>query len=426
MNAVDPDSRPDLKIHVAQLAPWIQIGCYLRYFVLSLFSLLGAMIMCQSNTILEVYVIAALFLLVIAETKGSKVEQTTIYPNRGVFFYPLQYFFILANCLVILIYIWRLGIEHGNDFLAIGALLGANTDRLTQTDTASAWACFFVASSAAIANTLVLGHEGAHRTENPLFQCWSRIGTMFGQCSFLHTQVVFGHYRWVGTPHDPATPMRGEDFWNFALRSTIGQYAQAWEIEKERLNRMGRSEWEIRRNHVLHGWAGEAIIAVLFLISAGFSGLLALAGIKFIVHFVLSLSHYVMHYGLVRDSSQPCPPNCAWNAFRCGSAWISGGIAPVHSTHHSDGSLAVFNIPIHTHTPRIIGDSLLAGYFLALIPPLWHTIYNNKLMEWDSNFAEESQKALAYSYSLDSQQVMLTKHAQNNLQHHVDKALTAN
>ena len=52
-----------------------------------------------------------------------------------------------------------------------------------------------------------------------------------------------GHHRDVSTPEDVASSRMGESIYKFAAREFPGAVLRAWNIEKDRLTRRGKSAW---------------------------------------------------------------------------------------------------------------------------------------------------------------------------------------
>ncbi len=81
---------------------------------------------------------------------------------------------------------------------------------------------------------VVIGHELGHRK--------SCIHRFFGYCSylrFLNTSFIInhnkGHHKWVATPNDPASAVKGQTVFQFARKSIPGSFWQGWEVERERI-----------------------------------------------------------------------------------------------------------------------------------------------------------------------------------------------
>src|SRR5690606_40611103 len=87
---------------------------------------------------------------------------------------------------------------------------------------------------------------------------------------------VHDHQKNVATPEDAATARRSENLYQFFIRSAAGQYSEYWEFESKRLARLGRSAWSLR-NEVISGLMLTGLIALMFLVLAGWQGRLCYA-----------------------------------------------------------------------------------------------------------------------------------------------------
>src|SRR3546814_20231824 len=54
-----------------------------------------------------------------------------------------------------------------------------------------------------------------------------------------------GHHRDLATPEDPATSRMGGSIYKFSLREIPGSFLRAWNLEKVRLERVGKGGWSL-------------------------------------------------------------------------------------------------------------------------------------------------------------------------------------
>ena len=195
---------------------------------------------------------------------------------------------------------------------------------------------------------------------------------------FLHFYIEHnrGHHRYIGTPRDPATARRGESFYAFLLRAVPGEFASAFHLEAERLERKGVSAWS-RQNDLLRYVAFEVVFVLalgagLGWVTAGWFLLIAGAGVV-----LFQLVDYVEHYGLVRREIEPgtwerVRPCHSWNA-----DFILGRLLLYELTRHSDHHYQPAR-KYQTLRHLDLSPQLPAGYptmmLLALVPPLWRRV----------------------------------------------------
>jgi alkane 1-monooxygenase len=228
---------------------------------------------------------------------------------------------------------------------------------------------------------LNLGHELGHKKtwiDRKLALLTLALGG-YGHFSVEHNR---GHHRHVATPEDPASSRMGESIWRFVFREMPGAYFRAWDLEAERLERAGKSEWSLENEILQAGLITAALYGTLVMVfGAGILPLLL--AIAFWGAFQLTSANYIEHYGLVRQKLangryEQTQPHHSWN-----SNHIASNLALFHLQRHSDH---------HAHPTRSYQSlrdfpelpTLPVGYFgmflLAYVPPLWFRVMNPRLI----------------------------------------------
>src|SRR5215217_7944759 len=145
-------------------------------------------------------------------------------------------------------------------------------------------------------------HELGHKRENS--ERWlSRIAlaqTGYGHFFIEHNR---GHHVRVATPEDPASSRLGESFWEFLPRTVKGSLSSALELERVRLERVGKGFWTIG-NDVLNAWA--MTVALFAALTVGFGiEVLPWLLVQAVVGFsLLEVVNYLEHYGLLRQREE--------------------------------------------------------------------------------------------------------------------------
>ncbi|MGW4577389.1 fatty acid desaturase [Rhodococcus aetherivorans] len=225
-------------------------------------------------------------------------------------------------------------------------------------------------------------HELGHKKDD-LERWLSKITlaqTFYGHFYIEHNR---GHHVRVSTPEDPASARFGESFWTFLPRSVWGSLKSSWELEKTRLQRLGKSPWTLR-NDVLNAWAMSVVlfgvlVAVFGPVIIPFLILQAVYGFS-----LLETVNYLEHYGLLRQKTatgryERCTPAHSWN-----SDHIVTNIFLYHLQRHSDHHA---NPTRRYQTLRSMdgAPNLPSGYAsmigLAYIPPLWRKVMDHRVVE---------------------------------------------
>ena len=199
-----------------------------------------------------------------------------------------------------------------------------------------------------------------------------------------------GHHVRVATPEDPASARFGESFWRFLPRTVGGSLRSALELERVRLDRMGK-RFLSPQNDVLNAWAMSLVL---------FAGLLAAFGtgiapwllVQAVVGFsLLEVVNYIEHYGLRRQRREDgryerCRPEHSWNSDNVASNLFLYHLQR-HSDHHANPVRRYQALRHYEGLPE-----LPSGYatmmVLAYVTPLWRRVMDPKVLaHYDGDLA---------------------------------------
>lgn len=225
-------------------------------------------------------------------------------------------------------------------------------------------------------------HEMGHKKDS-LERWLSKVTlaqTFYGHFYIEHNR---GHHVRVATPEDPASAKFGESFWKFLPRSVWGSLKSSWHIEKTRMERLGKSTWNIR-NDVLNAWLMSVVL---------FGALTAVFGVSILPFLLiqavygfslLETVNYLEHYGLLRQKKdngryERCAPEHSWN-----SDHIVTNIFLYHLQRHSDHHA---NPTRRYQVLRSMegAPNLPSGYAsmisLAYFPPIWRKVMDHRVLD---------------------------------------------
>ena len=141
-------------------------------------------------------------------------------------------------------------------------------------------------------------HELGHKRKS--YERWlSKIAlaqTGYGHFFIEHNR---GHHVRVATPEDPASSRLGESFWEFLPRTVAGSLRSAVELERTRLDRLGKPFWTIS-NDVLNAWAMTVALYGALAVAFGWAVLPWLVVQAVVGLSLLEVVNYLEHYGLLR------------------------------------------------------------------------------------------------------------------------------
>jgi len=246
---------------------------------------------------------------------------------------------------------------------------------------------------------ITVAHELGHKAEK-IEQLHSKILLMTVCYMHFYIEHNRGHHVHVATPNDPATSRFGENFYSFWLRSTIGGYLNAWELEKERLRKKNINFWSMDNEMINFTIIPVVFVLVCFVIGSIFFERVVweipifFFAQSFFAFSLLEVVNYLEHYGMERkllDTGfyERVTPIHSWNASHVVSNFLLFQLQR-HSDHHA---FAYKRYQVLNHRPE--SPQLPAGYsamiIVALFPPLWFTVMNPRLEKWKQiTFAKSS------------------------------------
>jgi len=259
-------------------------------------------------------------------------------------------------------------------------------------DSASALVATALAIGFVMSTNTIAAHELVHRTTNRLAVVIGRwILAMVGDAQYAITHVYVHHVA-MGTPRDPSTARRGENLYAFALRSTLGQYRDAWAIETRRLHHHNRF-MRLLKNKVISGLAMSALFALAFHAFAGLRGVAAYLLVAVTSKFLLEAVEYIQHYGLVRSPGGRIETRHSWDCTSRAACHIMFNL-PRHAHHHVDARAPYWALKPSADAPELPWG-YVAHILMAMVPPLWQRFAAPRLARWDETMANAAERELA-------------------------------
>lgn len=256
--------------------------------------------------------------------------------------------------------------------------------------------CVFVASQplsatgllAMIINTggglgfaINLGHEMGHK-KSTLERWLAKLALAPACYGHFYIEHNRGHHRDVATPADPASSRMGESIYRFVLREMPGGFRRAWQLERERLARCGKSPWSLD-NEVLQPALISLALYGALVATLGWQILPFLLLSAFWGAFQLTSANYLEHYGLLRRKLENgryevCQPHHSWNSNHLFSNWALFHLQR-HSDHHAHPTRRYQSLRNFPDLPRL-PSGYFGMYLLAYVPPLWFRLMNPRLI----------------------------------------------
>ena len=236
---------------------------------------------------------------------------------------------------------------------------------------------------------IIYGHELSHCKGFAFIISRMTMG-LSGSAHFCYAHV-YNHHLELASEDDPATAPRGRTIYGHYLLSYLGQSKFVFNMEKERLSRMGVPfiSWQ---NRWIRGYMMSVPSAVLFFMAGGWIGIAALATVWVISNFELEALNYLEHYGLIRVKDQPIDYRHNWDNNTLFTSWFFIEIGR-QADHHDRGETHSWELE-NVGAPNT-GWGYFTIFALALVPPLWHWYMRKRLATWDEKFATAEEKGIA-------------------------------
>lgn len=227
------------------------------------------------------------------------------------------------------------------------------------------------------------GHELGHKKEALPRSLAKLVLTTVGYGHFFieHNK---GHHKDVATPEDPASARMGESIYGFAFgREIPGAARRAWQLEKTRLQRKGKSAWSLE-NEIVQTTLGTALL---------YGGIVAAFGLVTVPFLLaqtvygwwqLSFANYVEHYGLLRQKDENgryerVKPEHSWNTNHVCSNLLTFHLQR-HSDHHAHPTRWYQTLRHFEGAPQL-PSGYPGMYLIALVPPLWRKVMDKRVLD---------------------------------------------
>lgn len=366
---------------------------YLKYFIFHIIGIVALTAILAGGAYISIGLVAIFMAYIIGDAVFGDDTSTPTFSHPAILTIQLWFALPLLSAIVFAA-AWSMS---SGDPLQFGAFIHelSGYDILAARD-ATTWVHHV---STGIVTGLMIGmigtitaHELTHRTWDPTSMFIGRWLLAFSFDTIFSIEHVYGHHRYVSTVSDPATAPRGRNVYFHILASTIKGNISAWDIEKKRLAKRGKSALSLG-NGVIRGH-----LMSLFIVFAAF----IIGGLPVMMFFIacglwgkalLEIVNYMEHYGMVRDPSVPVQPRHSWNTNKRVSSWAMFNLTR-HSHHHADGDVPYQDLKPYPDAPMMI-NGYLATITIALFPPLWHKLMTPKVLEWDQQYATKEELILA-------------------------------
>lgn len=220
-----------------------------------------------------------------------------------------------------------------------------------------------------------LAHELCHHPSRLDRFIGVQVLSLCGMANFL-VYHNYGHHNVVATPEDPGSARYGESFWRFMPRNIGRKLVLSWQIEAQRLERLGKPWLSL---HNLMIWLTLNELAWVVGLTWYFGPLaLALFALQYAApRLLLSVGDYLEHYGLSRrmlPGGEYEPPRAihSWDDSYMLSNFLFTAVDR-HADHHENSGRPFQILRVRHEAPRL-PYGYLTMIFAAFVPSVWRRL----------------------------------------------------
>ena len=225
-----------------------------------------------------------------------------------------------------------------------------------------------------------MAHELGHR-KSKLDRFLAQMLLMTSQYTHFFIEHNRGHHKRVGTIQDPATARKGESLYAFWFRVIIRSYQSAWNLENERLIRLGQTPWSLKNDMIVYALLQLILLTTIGLVFGGYVVVMystaCLIGIL-----LLETINYIEHYGLTRKKITKVSYERVQDVHSWNSDYLLGRTLLFeltrHSHHHANSLLKYPHLE-----SRKEASQLPTGYpgmmILSMVPWAWFKVMDKRL-----------------------------------------------
>ena len=207
---------------------------------------------------------------------------------------------------------------------------------------------------------ITLAHELIHR-RHPIERGLGISLLLMVNYAHFRIEHVYGHHKHVGTPRDPATARRGENLYLFWIRSIIGGWLSAFNIERHRL---GKRSFIFNRIFIYTFL--QLCLSVLIYFYYGETSLIVFMIQSFVAIITLETVNFIEHYGLERKEIshgkyEPVTALHSWDSRQKMTNWFLFNLGK-HAHHHFSPT-----VPYEELETKISHRELKYGYSTHMV-----------------------------------------------------------
>lgn len=238
------------------------------------------------------------------------------------------------------------------------------------------WAAMVSTGIGSGVSGIIVAHELGHKRPKSLSWWMGRGNLLLTMYLHFTTEHNHNHHRNVATIECAASAPKGRSFWVQYVMTLPLQLRSAWEIERARAEKKGKSTLFLL-NGVFIGLVVQVGLCTLLYLNWGVMVWAAFVYQAAMAIFLLEYVNYIRHYGLRREVGERQTEMHSWQTECRWSRWTLLELTR-HPAHHLKASLPFWQLQPYENAP-----TLPSGYFAmfwpSLLPPLWRKLLDPRI-----------------------------------------------
>lgn len=229
-------------------------------------------------------------------------------------------------------------------------------------------------------NGINVAHELGHR-KTAIERTMGKLLLLPSLYMHFYVDHNFGHHQTVGTPEDPSSAKYNQTVYAFWFQAVIGEYFNAWKIQKNLLQKSGRHFFSLYNDMFWYAVLQCTYLLYVYVVF-GINALYMALVISLISILLLQTINYIEHYGLRRKKLPSGRYQRASEIHSWNSNHILGRMMLYELTRHSDHHHRAHKkyqlLEYHGTSPQM-PFGYPTSMVISLVPPLWFAIMNPRI-----------------------------------------------
>lgn len=231
-------------------------------------------------------------------------------------------------------------------------------------------------------NGINVAHELGHR-KTQWEKTMAKVLLLPALYQHFYIEHNYGHHLHAATKEDPASARYNQTVYSFWVTSIVRQYANAWRIQVNLLQRENLPFFSLNNDMLLYKLSQLFYLgSIAYFLGIQVVGIALAIGVTSAI--LLETINYIEHYGLSRNKTKNGRYERVSEIHSWNSNHVMGRVILYeltrHSDHHYKSAKKYQILDYHDVSPQM-PFGYPTSMLLSLVPPLWFAIMNSRIPE---------------------------------------------